>query len=100
MIFPTNCINILNLHFNQVKSQLIRQQEVNQLVPAAGPDASDVLHLLRPLAALDTPSSSACMLQPGKVAAQSRAQTIPGERGIVETLLGMSCAIASGGEVC
>ena len=34
----------------QVKADLIRQREVELLVPAAGPGASEVFHLLRPAA--------------------------------------------------
>ena len=40
---PFSCVGS-----SQVKSDIIRQREVELLVPAAGPDASEVFHLLRP----------------------------------------------------
>ena len=99
----------------QVKSNLIRQREVDILVPAAGPGASDVLHLLRPAAApMVQPAlvtgASASILQsaeitstppPSKPAAPAVFKAKPSfaARGVADTLLRMSCAIGAGGEV-
>jgi hypothetical protein len=51
----SNSIVTLTCFWNlQIKSDLIRQREVEFLVPAAGPNASEVFHLLRPAAPTST----------------------------------------------
>jgi hypothetical protein len=59
--FPHNPFSLLRI--SQVKTDLIRQREVELLIPAAGPDASEVFHLLRPatpkLAKLPPPMQAA-----------------------------------------
>ena len=100
---------------NQVKSNLIRQREKNLLIPAAGPGASDVLHLLRPAAAPKVQPVSSTIPSPFQlpaeieaiapsstpaVSASFRAKTTLGERQSTEMLQGISCAIGAGGKVC
>ncbi len=101
---------------DQVKSNPIRQREVDLLVPAAGAGAN-VLHLLRPAGVLpgqqglSTLTSPVLQLQSAEkekatqsskpeASAVFRAKTTPGERLFTEVLLGISCAIGTGGEVC
>ena len=48
----------------QVKADLIHQREIEILVPAAGPGASDVLRLLRPAAASSSRSANAASVVP------------------------------------
>jgi hypothetical protein len=111
------CYPTLNLLIEQVKSNLIRQRELDLLLPAAGPGASDVLQLLRPAVAsrvqpvLATASAPISSLQYAKIAvkeplpistasATSRAKSMPGETGPVDKLLHISCTVGAGGEVC
>jgi hypothetical protein len=108
--------SVSTLLVSQVKSNLIRQREVEQLVPAAGPGSSDVLHLLRPLAAIAIqPSSTTAAAAPSvhksaemaetiqeaipAAATESRAKSFAGGGGVTATLMGMSCVIGAGGEV-
>ena len=93
---------------SQAKSNLIRQREVEQLVPAAGPGASDLLHLLRPLAALAIQpacTTAAPHVHKSAEIAETNQEAIPAAAtarggGVSATLIGMSCVIGAGGEVC
>ena len=98
---------------SQAKSNLIRQREVEQLVPAAGPGASDLLHLLRPLAALafqpECTTDAPHVHKSAKIAETKQEQLLLGRLpaaatarggGVSATLIGMSCVIGAGGEVC
>ncbi len=118
----------LDLYITQVKADLIHQREVELLVPAAGPGASDVLRLLRPAAASteNTPSSIAVVpwqkqkqvKLPRKMSSiaeasfsmsaatlEAAAASVFGSSkniapaNTAEELLGLSCTIGARGEV-
>jgi hypothetical protein len=75
----------------QVKADLIHQREIELLVPAAGPGASDVLRLLRPAAAsrsANTPAPVAVV----PTHAQKQAKLPRKMSSLAETSFSMSAA--------
>ncbi len=114
----------LRMRIAQVKADLIRQREIEVLLPAAGPEASEVLRLLRPVAdtgfSMSVPAVAhvplpatliSTVMATGAVthAGHSGSATEPGSSGdaiaplAVKSgpgLMGLSCTIGSSGEVC
>ena len=106
----------LRMRVAQVKADLIRQREIQLLLPAAGPGASEVLRLLRPAtetgmsiavpATADVPlsaSSAALTTFNAGESVSTNVQASNGEATSTATaseLVGMSCTIGSSGEVC
>jgi hypothetical protein len=114
--------------FPQIKADLIRQREADLLVPAAGPNASEILRLLRPAASnpqeeetavslkaagaaepalwkpaakASAPSSLAARLQRRRSisVAAAAAEAKKAADSAAAALLGLSCAISARGEV-
>jgi hypothetical protein len=108
--------------FQQIKADLIRQCEAELLVPVAGPNASEVLRLLRPAVlsppppdaavgvAVVAPSlakspsqctavSTAHSAADAPIAATTESKRASDSAAAAAGLLGLSCAISTGGEV-
>ncbi len=109
-------------NIQQIKADLIRQCEAELLVPAAGPNASEVLRLLRPAALSPPPpdaavgaavaapslakSPSQCMAAStahsaadAPISAATESKRASDSAAAAAGLLGLSCAISAGGEV-
>ena len=109
------------LSLPQIKTDLIRQREAGLLIPAAGPDASEILRLLRPAVSNPPQSETAAVakrlatsLNPSisaiptirsssaLTAANEAAPTADAEAkraAAAAGLLGLSCTISASGEV-
>ncbi len=107
----------LRMRVAQVKADLIRQREIELLLPAAGPGASEVLRLLRP-ATTETPmgappvavdyqqlsplpfSEPAAAVAATAFNAEGATTPVSSETATASDLMGLSCTIGSDGEVC
>ena len=111
----------LRMRVAQVKADLIRQREIELLLPSTGPGTTEVLRLLRPATKTEVPavmtgtanipiSSPSLASVEGKETVFSAGKSVPvtapvsrEDTAAVATaseLVGMSCTIGSSGEVC